>query len=126
MLAGVTESGLFSQLSATIRDKPDVNHCAKTPPNSTEPACDDNMKGSSPLSDLRHDDTNEAHQKTVEIMETDNEMITYSVDKNYSDSQILIAKSQGTFHAFTVALALSVHSIFEGLAFGLQDTINEV
>ena len=45
---------------------------------------------------------------------------------SYSQSEEMIMKNHNTLHAFTIALALSVHSIFEGLAFGLQDTITHV
>ena len=72
-------------------------------------------------------DTNDDHQnKKVNIKESDNQMITYSKDKSYSQSQVMIVTDKGTLHAFTVALALSVHSIFEGLAFGLQRSTSQV
>ena len=45
---------------------------------------------------------------------------------SYIESEEMIMKNHNTLHAFTIALALSVHSIFEGLAFGLQDTITHV
>ena len=45
---------------------------------------------------------------------------------SYIEGEEMIMKNQSTLHAFTIALALSVHSIFEGLAFGLQDTITHV
>ena len=34
--------------------------------------------------------------------------------------------NQSNLHAFTVALALSVHSIFEGLALGLEEETSQV
>ena len=71
-------------------------------------------------------DKNVSYGKRIEIAETDNELITFLKETSDSQNQEIIMKNQSTLHAFTVALALSVHSIFEGLAFGLQDTINQV
>ena len=121
MLSGVTASGLFSQSAITTKNKPlDV----KTSPNSSaETFCDNSMRNSSLPSNV---DTNDHRQERIEIMEARNQMIIYSGDRSYDESQVMTVKSQGTLHAFTVALALSVHSIFEGLAFGLQDSINQV
>lgn len=72
------------------------------------------------------DTNNECQDKIVCMKESDNQLITYSKDKGYSQSQVMIVTNKGTLHAFTVALALSVHSIFEGLAFGLQNSTSQV
>ena len=72
------------------------------------------------------DTNNKCQDKKVCIKESENQMITYSKDKGYSQSQAMIVADKGTLHAFTVALALSVHSIFEGLAFGLQNSTSQV
>ena len=62
----------------------------------------------------------------VNIKESDNRMVIFSDKKSNSQSQVVMVTDRGALHAFTVALALSVHSIFEGLAFGLQKSINQV
>ena len=72
-------------------------------------------------------DTSDDHQdKIVNFKESNNQMINYLGDKSYNQSQVMIVTDKGTLHAFTVALALSVHSIFEGLAFGLQSSTTQV
>jgi len=44
-----------------------------------------------------------------------------------SDVKIVSNKSHLSYlHAFTVALALSIHSIFEGLALGLEEDSHQV
>ena len=92
-----------------------------------ESTCDNIIKTSSPLSNISQADISDRRQERIRIIEDDNQIITYSGDsQSYSQSQVITVKSQGTLHAFTIALALSVHSIFEGLAFGLQDTMNQV
>ena len=123
---GVTASGLFSQSAVTAGDKP--HHRSRASRSSmAESTCDNIIRSSSPLSNTSHADTSDRHQERVKIVEDHNQMITYSGDsQSYSGSQAMTLKSQGTLHAFTIALALSVHSIFEGLAFGLQDTMNQV
>ena len=51
--------------------------------------------------------------------------------KNYAavddiQDQVTEVIKPGILHAFAIALALSVHSVFEGLAFGLQESIHDV
>ena len=122
---GVTASGIFSQSPITIEDKPHRSKASH--PSMAESTCDNTVRSSSPPSNISHADISDHHQERIRIVEDDNRMITYSGDsRSYSQSQVMAVKSQGTVHAFTIALALSVHSIFEGLAFGLQDTMNEV
>ena len=53
-------------------------------------------------------------------------MRSYPSVEDIQDEVTEVMKSGGILHAFAVALALSVHSVFEGLAFGLQDTIDDV
>ena len=120
VLPGVTASGLFSQTSSV---RPATLHKAKSSPDIMQPV-HNNANSSSPLIDTGHDDS-DIHQG-VRIKENKNNLITYSGEKSYSQSEVQIVMERGTLHAFTVALALSVHSVFEGLAFGLQDTVNEV
>ena len=108
-MLGATASGIFSQTVAATRN--DNRHTKS--PESTE------FKNLS----IPSDDV--SHQERVKIANK-NEMITYSKERSYSQSEEMIMKNHNTLHAFTVALALSVHSIFEGLAFGLQDTISHV
>ena len=52
----------------------------------------------------------------------------YSEERTYSyiQSEEMMVKNQSTLHAVTIALALAVHSVFGGLAFGLQETKNQV
>ena len=63
----------------------------------------------------------EQHDK-VQFSEN-TQLLTYSVDKS---SSVEVVMERSTLHAFTVALALSVHSVFEGLAFGLEEQISNV
>jgi len=42
------------------------------------------------------------------------------------DGDVTIVTKRSSFHAFTMALALSVHSVFEGLALGLEEETDEV
>ena len=77
-----------------------------------------NPRSSSPNNDVRR-------QEKIKITENKRELASYSKERTY-DSEETIMENRGTLHAFTVALALSVHSIFEGLAFGLQGTVNQV
>ena len=53
-------------------------------------------------------------------------MRSYPAVEDSQDEVTEVMKSGGILHAFAVALALSVHSVFEGLAFGLQDSIDDV
>ena len=53
-------------------------------------------------------------------------MRNYPSVEDIQDEVTEVMKSGGILHAFAVALALSVHSVFEGLAFGLQDSIDDV
>lgn len=122
MLLGVTASGLFSQSLATTRIKSPTIHHAKTSPDLAQSVC----RSSSPLSNTTCSDASNEHEGTIKIKESDNQLLTYSSDKGYGQSQVMIVTERGTLHAFTVAVALSVHSVFEGLAFGLQDSINDV
>ena len=124
-MAGVTASGLFSQSAIIARDKPHANHHDKASPTSTaESACGNTTRNLSSLSNASY--TSDHHQEKIRIVEDENQIMTYSGDRSYTQSQDMTVNNQGTLHAFTVALALSIHSIFEGLAFGLQDTVNQV
>ena len=106
---GLTASGIFSKTVATTKfDDPRVKS-----PDSAE-------------SKALPSDDNVSHQERIKITDSNRELITYSKERSYSESQEWAVKNQGALHAFTIALALSVHSIFEGLAFGLQDTVNQV
>lgn len=125
---GVTATGLFSQSLITTRLKPPhAIRRTKTSPDLSSSICD-SIKSSSPLMNGADctDTNNECQDKIVCMKESDNQLITYSKDKGYSQSQVMIVTNKGTLHAFTVALALSVHSIFEGLAFGLQNSTSQV
>ena len=113
-LPGVTALRIFSQSVISTRD--DNHHTQKS----------SNLTESISLSLPSDVDKNVSHEKRVEIAETDNELITYLKERSDNQNQEMIMENKGTLRAFTVALALSVHSIFEGLAFGLQDTINKV
>jgi len=42
------------------------------------------------------------------------------------NGDVTTVTKRSSLHAFTVALALSVHSIFEGLALGLEDETSKV
>ena len=123
-LPGVTASGLFSQSLVTNRVKPHAIRRTKTSPDLSSSS----IRSSSPLVNNADctDTNNNCQDKKVCIKESENRMITYSKDKSYSQSQTTIVTDKGTLHAFTVALALSVHSIFEGLAFGLQKSTTQV
>ena len=122
MFVGVTASGLFSQSLVTSRIKPPTICRAKTSPDLSQSLSNDIQD----LSNESYSDTIGNRQEKIEIRETDNKIITYSGDKSYSQSEVMTVMERGTVHAFTVAVALSVHSVFEGLAFGLQDSINDV
>jgi len=63
----------------------------------------------------------EQHEKVQFSEKT--QLLMYSVDKS---SSVEVVMERSTLHAFTVALALSVHSVFEGLAFGLEEQISNV
>ena len=116
---GVTASGLFSQSSA-VRS-PAVRR-AKSTPNLSDSS--GSIKGSSPnkASNVK---TDFSHQETVHLLSDNAQMRNYPT---LEDSEDLMADvmNTGILHAFAVALALSVHSVFEGLAFGLQDSIDDV
>jgi len=58
----------------------------------------------------------------LEENEMENTAIASMMETN---DVITIAKRSG-LHAYTVALALSVHSIFEGLALGLEEETSQV
>ena len=58
-------------------------------------------------------------------MEKNTQLRNFSAIDESQDQVTEVMKS-GILHAFAVALALSVHSIFEGLAFGLQESIDDV
>ena len=122
ILIGITASGLFSQSLITNRIKPHTICRAKTSPDLSQSVCD-NVKD---LINESYSDTSNNHQEKIKIRETNNQLISYSGDKSYSQSQVMTVIERGILHAFTVAVALSVHSVFEGLAFGLQDSINDV
>jgi len=62
---------------------------------------------------LKNTDIKNAANAT-DLLENDNEKIV--IKKSYISN----------LHAFTVSLALSVHSIFEGLALGLEDGTSQV
>ena len=113
MLLGAAASGIFSQSTGV---KP--SHANSTP--NLSQSAGDNMKSSSALH-------NESNAETVHILEHNNPMEGYSrTDNSYNQNQVVQTMQRGVFHAFAVAFALSVHSIFEGLAFGLQDSVNDV
>ena len=130
VLPGITASGLFSRSLMTFKVKQRAIHQGETSPNlklssnlTSSSSCD-NMRSSSPLVNDDCTEQNDEHQdKRVNIKESDNRMVIFSDDKSNSQSQVVMVTDRGALHAFTVALALSVHSIFEGLAFGLQKSI---
>ena len=127
-LPGVTATGLFSQSLITTRLKPPhAIRRTKTSPDLSSSICD-SIRSSSPLMNAADctGTNNECQDKKGCIKDSDKQSITYSEDKSYSQSQVMIVTDKGTLHAFTVALALSVHSIFEGLAFGLQNSTSQV
>lgn len=122
MFVGVTASGLFTQSLITSRIKPPTLCRAKTSPDLSQSLSNDIQD----LNNESYSDTINNHQEKIKIRECDNKLITYSGDKSYSQSEVMTVMERGTLHAFTVAVALSVHSVFEGLAFGLQDSVNDV
>ena len=118
MLLGVAASGIFSQ-SAGIKSPTTVHHDSSFPGLSQKGH--DNVS-SLPTSNAVTADTSGGRQETIKLLENK----TSSQEEGYSEIEDAQAMKRGTLHALSVAFALSVHSIFEGLAFGLQDTINDV
>ena len=110
---------MFSQSSA-VRS-PAVHH-AKSTPNLSHAS--GNIKGSLP-NKANNVKTDFNHQKTVHFSDNNAQLRNYAVVEDGQDQVTEVMKS-GILHAFAVALALSVHSVFEGLAFGLQDSIDDV
>jgi len=56
----------------------------------------------------------------------DNEMESTEATKTVEIDDVMILAKRSSLHAYTVALALSVHSIFEGLALGLEEKTDQV
>jgi len=59
--------------------------------------------------------------KATALLENASEAI-YSLESG----DVRTVRKRSNLHAFTVALALSVHSIFEGLALGLEEQTSQV
>ena len=76
-----------------------------------------------PTSNATTADTSGGRQESIKLLE---DKKLSQVESHGDDNEVAQAMKRGTLHALSVALALSVHSIFEGLAFGLQDTVNDV
>lgn len=118
LLVGVTASGLFSQSSV----KPHAIHHSKSSPELSQ--SNNNIKSFSP-SNVSNADASGDHQESIKLLGSNNVLKNYP-GLEYSQSQVTQAMKSGILHAFAVAFALSVHSIFEGLAFGLQESMNDV
>jgi len=56
----------------------------------------------------------------------DNEMENTVAKKTMETNDVMTIAKKSGLHAYTVALALSVHSIFEGLALGLEEETDQV
>ena len=109
---------MFSQ---SFRIKSNVRR-AKSTPNLTQSS--DNAKNS--LSNKASNiEAGYNHQETVHLLENDTRLRNYTAVEDSQDEMTQVMQS-GILHAFAVALALSVHSVFEGLAFGLQESIDDV
>ena len=111
MLLGVAASGIYSPTT--------VRHYGSIPGSSQKGH--DSMS-SPPPSNAATDDTSDGGQESIKLMENK----AFSQEEGYSEIEVAQAMKRGTLHALSVAFALSVHSIFEGLAFGLQETVNDV
>ncbi|XP_065902856.1 zinc transporter ZIP1-like isoform X2 [Dysidea avara] len=61
-------------------------------------------------------------QETTELIESTHLLNTDSTN----DTRVITSTKRSNLHAFTMALALSVHSIFEGLALGLEEQTSQV
>ena len=117
---GVTASGLFSQSSAVRSHAPAVRR-AKSTPNLSHSS--GSIKSSLP-NKASNTEADFSHQETVHLLGNNAQSRNYPTVEDSQD-QVTDMKP-GILHAFAVALALSVHSVFEGLAFGLQDSIDDV
>ena len=139
-LSGVTASGIFSVSLAATRLRRHPVRRTKTAPdlNIVAGTLNGGERSLSPtLSENDHQRSFERHQSmpgyvVVEEAAEQHEkvqfsekaqLLTYSADKSTS---VEVVMERSTLHAFTVALALSVHSVFEGLAFGLEEKMNNV
>ena len=110
---------MFSQSSA-VRS-PTVRR-AKSTPNLSQSS--GSIKGS--LTNKASDtEADFSHQETVHLLGNNAQSRNYPTVEDSLDP-VTEVMNTGILHAFAVALALSVHSVFEGLAFGLQDSIDDV
>ena len=107
--------------SKSSRIKSTVRRATSTP-NLTQTSDNANDSLSNNSSDA---EAGYGHQETGHLLENNNRLKNYPALDDSQDEITQIMKS-GILHAFAVALALSVHSVFEGLAFGLQDSVDDV
>ena len=117
LLLGVTASGLFTQPAGI---KSHAVHRAKSSPDLSQSNNDIKVQGNASKAD-----TSGGHQEKNKLLENDTQLKNYP-GLDLSQSQVTQAMKSGILHAFAVAFALSVHSVFEGLAFGLQEDMNDV
>ena len=117
LLLGITASGLFSQSAGT---KPHAVRRTKSSPDLSQ--SNDDIKVQSNASNA---DTSGGHQERNKVSENNIQLKNFPASE-YSQSQVTQAMRSDILHAFTIAFALSVHSVFEGLAFGLQEDMNNV
>ena len=110
---------MFSQSSA-VRS-PTVRR-AKSTPNLSQSG--GSIKGSL-TNKASNTEADFSHQETVHLLGNDAQLRNYPTVEDSLDP-VTEGMKTGILHAFAVALALSVHSVFEGLAFGLQDSIDDV
>jgi len=67
------------------------------------------------------DDNEELEIELSEPSQNDNK-----ATRTLENGDLRTVVKRSSFHAFTMALALSVHSTFEGLALGLEEETSEV
>ena len=76
---------------------------------------------SAPVSPAIKDTKEESTEATHLLKDTD---VKYTEATETND--VMTVTKRSSLHAYTVALALSVHSIFEGLALGLEGETSQV
>ena len=102
--------------------KPHVVRRTKSSPDLSQ--SNDHIKSSAP-NNARSTDASGDHQEKINLLDNNIGLKNYP-GLDYSQDQVTQATKIGILHAFAVAFALSVHSVFEGLAFGLQENMNDV
>ena len=102
--------------------KPHIVRRIKSSPDLSQ--SNNHIKSSAP-NNASNTDASGDHQEKINLLDNNIGLKNYPGLDNSQD-QVTQAMRISILHAFAVAFALSVHSIFEGLAFGLQESMNNV